>query len=179
MTDLVEIGKNIVLLRQELELTQEELSFRSKLSVSRLQTKEYGCQNTTVDTLIRIAKVLGVDSRVFGLFSRTDHVILSEVRQLPQFPKREGGALQICGNILLLRKAEKLTQKQLACLSHMSVVCLRGIEQGYANMTINKLLGIAKAFDLSLAGLNNLTMSEEELMEAVRKARDRAGIKRI
>ena len=48
-----------------------------------------------------------------------------------------------------------------------------------ANMTINKLLGIAKAFDWSLAGLNNLTMSEEELMEAVRNARDRAGIKRI
>ncbi|MCI9187968.1 MAG: hypothetical protein HFF34_00165 [Oscillospiraceae bacterium] len=46
-------------------------------------------------------------------------------------------------------------------------------------MTINKLLGIAKAFDWSLAGLNNLTMSEEELMEAVRNARDRAGIKRI
>ena len=41
-----------------------------------------------------------------------------------------------------------------------------------ANMTINKLLGIAKAFDWSLAGLNNLTMSEEELMEAVRNARD-------
>lgn len=54
-----------------------------------------------------------------------------------------------------------------------------GIEQGYANMTINKLLGIAEAFDLSLAGLNNLTTSEEELMEAVRNARDRAGIKRI
>ena len=48
-----------------------------------------------------------------------------------------------------------------------------------ANMTINKLLGIAKAFDWSLAGLNNLTMSEEELMEAIRNARDRAGIKRI
>lgn len=179
MTDLAEIGKNIILLRQEQDLTQEELAFRSNLSVSRLQTIEYGCQNTTVDTLIQIAKVLGVDSRVFGLFSRTDRTILSEIRQLPQFPKQEGGALQICGNIVLLRKAGRLTQKQLAGLSHMSVVCLRGIEQGCANMTISKLLCVAKTFDLSLTGLNDLTMSEDELMEAVRNARGRAGIRRI
>ena len=80
MTDLVEIGKNIVLLRNEQGLTQEEVAFQSNLSVSRLQTIEYGCQNVTVDTLIRIASVLGIDSRVFGVFSRTDHAILSEIR---------------------------------------------------------------------------------------------------
>lgn len=148
MTDLAEIGRNIVLLRNEQGLTQEEVAFQSKLSVSRFQAIEYGCQNTTVDTLIRIAGVLGIDSRVFGLFSRTDHAILSEIRQLPMFPKREGGALQVCGNIVLLRKAERLTQKQLACLSNMSVVCLRGIEHGCANMTTSKLLCIAKTFGL-------------------------------
>ncbi len=179
VTDLVEIGKNIVLLRNEQGLTQEEVAFQSNLSVSRLQTIEYGCQNATVDTLIRIASVLGIDSRVFGVFSRTDHAILSEIRQLPQFPKRKGGALQICDNIVLLRKAENLTQKQLACLSSMSVVRLRVIERGCANTTTNKLLCIAEAFNLSLMRLNYLTMSEDELMEIIRKARDRAGIRQV
>ncbi|MCI8293898.1 MAG: transcriptional regulator [Hespellia sp.] len=177
MSDLVKIGKSIVLLRNEQGLTQEEVAFRSNLSVSRLQSIEYGCQNTTVDTLIRIAKVLKVDSRVFGLFSRSDSEILSEIRQLPPFPKRRGGALQICENIVMLRKAEHLTQKQLALLSNMSVVCLRDIEHGCANITTNKLLCIAEAFDLSLVKLSALTMPEEELMDMIYKARDRAGIR--
>lgn len=178
MTDLVEIGKNIVLLRNAQGLTQEEVAFRSNLSVSRLQTIEYGCQDTTVDTLIRIVEALGVDSRVCGIFSRTDHVILSEFRRSPRLPKRTGNALQICENIALLRKAKNLTQNQLASLSHMSAVCLRGIEHGCTNMTVCKLLGIAGTFGVSLTELNICTMPEEELMEIIRTARDRAGIRR-
>ncbi len=179
MTDLDEIRKNIVLLRREQGLTQEDVAFRSNLSVNCLQAIEYGCRNTTVDTLIRIAGALEVDSRVFGIFSRPDSAILSEIRRSPQFPKRNGGPLQICENIVLLRKAEGLTQMQLASLSHMSVVCLRGIEHGFTNMTIGKLLRIAEAFGMSLAELNSLTMPEEELMELIYKARDRAGLRRI
>ena len=64
-----------------------------------------------------------------------------------------------------------------ARLSHTSIVCLRDIEHGCANMTISKLLCIAEAFDLSLVKLNFLTMPEDELMEAVRNARDKAGIR--
>lgn len=50
MTDLDEIRKNIVLLRREQGLTQEDVAFRSNLSVNCLQAIEYGCRNTTVDT---------------------------------------------------------------------------------------------------------------------------------
>ena len=178
MTDLAEIGRNIVLLRNVQELTQEEVAYRSQLSVNRLQAIEHGCQNTTVDTLIRVAGTFGIDSRVFGIFTRTDDAIITEFRQAPRLPVREGGPLQICGNILLLRKMMGWTQRELACRSHMSVACLRGIEQGYANMTVSKLLYIAAAFGLSLAELNNLTTSEEDLMESVYAARKAAGIER-
>lgn len=117
MTDLMEIGKNIVLLRNEQGLTQEEVAFRSNRSVKCLQTLEYGYGNTTVDTIICVAQALGVDSRVFGIFSRSDRAILSEIRQPPQLPKQRGGVLQICENIVLLRRKKGMTQKQLASLS--------------------------------------------------------------
>lgn len=179
MIELVEIGKNIILLRTEQNLTQEEVAFRSQLSVSRLQALEYGCQNTTVDTLIRVAKTFEIDSRVFAIFSRTDQVILSEYRQAPRLPERKGGVLQICGNIALMRKAEGLTQKQLAERSGISAVCLRDIEHGCSNVTIDKLSRVANAFGLSLAELDACTRPEEELMEMVYTARSRAGLRGI
>lgn len=178
MTDLEEIGRNIILLRREQGLTQEETAFRANLSVSRLQTIEYGCRNTTVDTLIRIAGALGVDPRVFGIFSRTDRAVLSEFRRFPRLPERGGGLLQICGNIVLLRKKRGLTQKQLAYLAGISTVCLRDIERECANVTVNKLLCVAGAFHMSLMELSSLTMPEETLMDMIYSARTRAGIKR-
>ena len=177
MTDSVEIGKCIVLLRNNQNLSQEEVAFQAGRSVSCLQAIEYGCNNPTVDTLIRLADVLGIDSRVLGIFLRTDRSILSEIRQAPPFPKLKGGTLQICENILLLRKTRGLTQKELAQLAQISDARLRDVEHGCANMTINTLLCISRAFGLSLMELNFLTMQEEELMELVHTARDRAGIR--
>lgn len=177
MTELVEIGRNITLLRVKQNLTQEEVAFRSRLSVTRLQILEYGCRNTTVDTLIRIAGTLGIDSRVFAIFSRPDRVILSEYRQAPRLPEREGGALQICENISLLRKAERLTQQQLADRSGISAACLRGIEHGCSNVSVYKLSCIAGAFGLSLAELTSCTMSEAKLMKMVDTARGRARLR--
>lgn len=177
MTNLLEIGKNIVLLRNEQGLTQEEAAFRSKLSVSRLQDIEHGCQNTAVDTLIRISETLGVDSRVLGIFSRTEKSILLEVRRWNLLQKRNGGALQICENIVLVRKAEGLTQTQLANLAHVSPTCLRDIEHGCANATVVKLVRIADALGLSLTELGTLSMPEEEILESVRNAKSMAGLR--
>ncbi len=177
MTDMHEIRENIVRLRKEQGLTQEEVAFLSDISVSRLQDLEYGCQNTTIDTLIRIAGTLGIDSRVFGIFSRTEKAILFEVRQPPRLPERKGGVLQICENIVLTRKARGLTQMKLACLSNISPACLRDMEHGCANVTIKKLLRVSDAFGLTLTKLNTLAMSEDELLESVRKARVMAGLR--
>ena len=176
LTDLQEIGRNLVLLRKGQGFTQEELAFQASRSVNSLQSIEYGRNNATVDTLILLAKVLRIDSRVLGVFSRMDDDILSELRQPPWLPAKDGGALQICENIVLLRKKRGMTQKELAHIAGVSTPWLRAIERGCANMTINKLLCIAKAFDLSLMKLTYLAMNEEKLMELVLKARARAGI---
>lgn len=177
MTDMLEIRKNMVLLRNEQGLTQEKVAFLSAISVSRLQDLEYGCQNTTIDTLIRIAGTLGIDSWVFGIFAQTERAILFEVRQSPRFPERRGNVLQICENIALVWKARNLTQLELARLSNISPACLRDIEHGCANVTMKKLLCVSGALGLSLTKLNALALSEDELLESVRKAKVKAGLK--
>ena len=80
MPHLDEIGRNIVRLRKAQGLTQEQVAFHSSISVSRLQDIEYGCQNTTIDTLIYLASALQVDSRILGIFSMTDREIHSKIR---------------------------------------------------------------------------------------------------
>ncbi len=91
MSDLEEIGRNSVLLRKVQGLSQEDVAFRAERSVSCLQSVESGCGNTTVDTLIRIAGALHIDSRVFGMFTRTDEEIMWELRQVSQLPVRTSG----------------------------------------------------------------------------------------
>ena len=176
MSDIIEIGNNIVLLRSRQGLSREEVAFRANQCANTLYAIEHGRANATADTLIHLSTALGIDSRVLGVFSRTDEVILSEVRQTPRLPLKSGNALQFCENIVPLRKERGITQKQLAHLAGISAAWMRDIEHGCANMTIDKLLRISKAFDLSLLKLACLAMSEEELMDLVQNARERAGI---
>ena len=177
MTNYKETGKNIVLLRHAQNLTQEKLAFQSNRSVNCIQEVEKGQTNITVDTLFTIAAALDVDPRVLDIFSWKDNEILTEFRRMPQFPRKAGGNFQFCENIVLLRKSNGLTQKELAKSSGMSTAYLREIEHGCANVTMKKLLSIAYAFDLSLMKLHFLSSTEEELMESIRKARSRADIR--
>lgn len=176
MSDFIEIGNNIVLLRSRQGLSREEVAFRANQCAYTLFAVEHGRVNATVDTLIRFSIALGIDSRVLGFFSRTDEDILSEIRQAPWLPQKNGNALQVCENIVLFRKEQGITQKQLAHLAGISAAWLRDIEHGCANMSMDMLLRISKAFDLTLMKLACLAMSEEELMKLVREARDKAGI---
>ena len=176
MNDLVEIGRNILKLRKNQGMTQEELAFQSDRSVHCLQNIERKYKNTTVDTLIKISHALHIDSRVLGIFARTDIEILSEIRKEPYLPKKNGNVFQFCDNIVLLRNERNMPQKQLAIISGISAAWLRNIEQGCANMSIYRLICIANAFDISLMKLGSLSMPEEQLMKLVFEARERAGI---
>lgn len=176
---LYETGNNIVLLRKASAWSQEQLALRSNVSVNRLQAIEHGCQNITVNTLLRIAKAFQVDAMVFGIFAKSDEAILSAVRRMPQIPILSKEELQICRNIALMRKAAGLSQKDLAHLSGVSVARLRDIEHGCANATTAKLYSIARAFGMSLMELSTITMSETELLETVYQARSAAGILRM
>ena len=176
MSILIEIGNNAFLLRSRQGLSREEVAFQANQCTNTLYAIEHGRANATADTLIHLSTALGIDSRVLGVFSRTDKDILSEVRQAPWLPLKSGNALQFCENIALLRKNRGITQQQLAYLAGISAAWLRDIEHGCANMTMDILLRISRAFGLSPLKLACLAMSEEELMDFVRKARERAGI---
>ncbi len=178
MSNIVEAGRNIVLLRKALNMKQEEVAFLSNLSVSRLQDIECGCPNVTFDTLTCISKTLGVDFRVLDIFLQSDAEILSAFHsQKPQLSGLDNGEFQIFSNIVWLRKVNRWTQKQLAQKSHISVARLRDIEHGCANTTIHKLACIADAFGLSLLELTALSLSEDELLSLVRNARAIVGVK--
>lgn len=53
------LGKRIRELREEVGLTQVELAKKAKVSRSMLSMIEEGNQNSSIDTLDRIAKALG------------------------------------------------------------------------------------------------------------------------
>jgi len=56
------IGKNLKKAREDKELTQEELAEKAGLSANYYAKIERGEINTTIDTLRKIAKALGVKS---------------------------------------------------------------------------------------------------------------------
>lgn len=176
MSELVELGRNIALLRKARHLTQEQAAELSHLSVHSFQRIERGYQNPTVDTLRRIADIFEIDSAVIGIFSRTDPMILSETQNLPRLQAQGGSALHVCRNIFYLREARCLTQKQLCSLSGVSLAYLREIEHSYANVSMQKLIHIASAFDMTLLQLRALSTPEAELLRMVYDARIAAGI---
>ncbi len=60
------------------------------------------------------------------------------------------------------RNEAKLTQEQLADLSHVSIKHIAGIEKGQKNPSFEILLALSKVLKLSLDGLIATDMSEEE-----------------
>lgn len=71
------VGLNVLRVRRERNLSQEELSHRSGLTRAYLSGLEAGRRNPTVVSLSRLAEALGVDetylvSRVNGVASRCD-----------------------------------------------------------------------------------------------------------
>ncbi|UHD46369.1 helix-turn-helix domain-containing protein [Aureimonas altamirensis] len=71
------VGLNVLRVRRERNLSQEELSHRCGLTRAYLSGLEAGRRNPTVVSLSRLAEALGVDetylvSRVNGLASRRD-----------------------------------------------------------------------------------------------------------
>ena len=57
----VEIGKNIVSIRESRGYTQEHLALECNMSISYLRRIEHGTANPSVGALLRIANALGVD----------------------------------------------------------------------------------------------------------------------
>ena len=81
MTNAAEIGRNIVLLRKAKNISQEQLALRAEMSVSFLRDIEHGQANPSLDSLERLADILGVDVWVFMLLSKNDGSILDTLHE--------------------------------------------------------------------------------------------------
>lgn len=84
----VEIGRNIVILRKKLGITQEQLALSADVSVSRLRDIEHGRVNFSIDYLESISSALGVELLVLLLLSRTEADILDLLRRARQILER-------------------------------------------------------------------------------------------
>ena len=85
MSNAVELGKNIVILRGVRRLSQEELAGLADISVGWLRDIEHDCANATRDVVERIAQALGVLVWVlYALQSEPDSVRdeLNEIQAL-------------------------------------------------------------------------------------------------
>ena len=170
MTVLITTRKNIVALRKAKGLSQEQLAEYSNISSPLLHHLETGCQNTTIDTLRRIAIARGVSPLALGILSLSDSEIRSVI-QKPSYTPPEVRPFQIGENIALLRKAKGFSQRKLAELSHVSVARLRDIEHGCANVSLALLGRIAKGLEISLPALGSLGLSDEQVLSLVYQAR--------
>lgn len=82
MSNAVEIGQNIVLLRKAKNISQEQLALRADMSVSFLRDIEHGQANPSLESLERLADILGVDVWAFMLLCRNDDSILTTLHEL-------------------------------------------------------------------------------------------------
>ena len=165
------ICKEIKMMRVALGCSQEWAALESNSSMTwwRKTESENGQPNMSLDTLNRAAKTLGVLPWVLGVLRLPDEELTAMIRKIPRMEQgAEGG--QIGSNIVLLRKRQKLTQKQLAQMAGVSPARLRDIEHGCANTTILVLERIAGALGVPLLALSVLTVSEEDILAAVHSA---------
>ena len=77
---------------------------------------------------------------------------------------------EIGRNVVLLRKARKITQEQLALQSDVSVSRLREIEHGVANMTLDLLESLAKTLGVDPPMLMVYSMSDGEILNMIHRA---------
>lgn len=170
MTILIETGKNIVTLRRAQGLSQERAAERANMSSPLWQHIEGGCRNTTIDTLRRMAITLGAAPLTLGILSLPDSGIRSAIQKPADTPPQVR-PFQIGENIVLLRRARGLTQRELAEMALVSPAHLRDIEHGCANVSIALLKRIADSLEISLPALGSLGLSDGQVLDMVHKAR--------
>ena len=170
MTILIETRKNIITLRRAQGLSQEQAAEKANMSAPLWRHIEKGCQNTTIDTLRRMAIALGIAPIALGILSFPDSEILSAI-QKPSYTPAQVRPFQVGKNILLLRKAKGLSQKKLAEMSCVSATRLRDIEHGCANVSIALLERIANSLEISLPALGSLGLSDGQVLDMIHKAR--------
>lgn len=81
MSNKVEIGQNIVLLRKARHISQEQLALRLEMSVSFLRAIEHGRANPSLDSLRRLSETLEVDIWVFFLYRQDEESILAVLHE--------------------------------------------------------------------------------------------------
>lgn len=171
MSVSVEIGRNIRQVRKQRGLTLEWVALEAGISVTWMGRIEKEGENITIDTLMGIAKALGVGMQALVAISFSDEEVIACIRKSPQAAYQGRKIVHIGDSIVQLRKEQGLTQKILAQEAEVSVARLRDVEHGCANATIELLDRIAEGLGVSLLALVVFAVPEDELLRMIHEAR--------
>jgi transcriptional regulator with XRE-family HTH domain len=154
---LVRLGERIRSRRTELRLTLQQLSDRTETDPRQLRRIQRGEANISVDALLKLAA---------GLELEVVHLLVDELPPVPvpqpRPPRRPRGARpgpprspsgQLAEKLVALRDRDRLTQKDLALQSGVSLSLVRGIETGRNSPTLRSLERIAKALRVEVVEL--------------------------
>lgn len=95
------VGKRIKIVRQQSGLTQDQLAEQVRLSPKYISGIERGVENPTMDILIRVAKMLGVelyDLFLFGESEENEKALRKGVEKMVREADRE--KLQLYFNVM-------------------------------------------------------------------------------
>lgn len=65
---ILKFGKHVASVRKENSVTQEELAFKTGVSLSQIARIETGKINPTLDTIVKLANGIGVEAKVLFEF---------------------------------------------------------------------------------------------------------------
>lgn len=153
----------------------ERVALEAGISVVWLRRIEKGEANITIDTITRIASALGVMPQVFWYMELSDEEIIAALREPPGVAYLGAEVQHIGIRIVVLRKGQGVSQKELAEKSKVSLARLRDVEHGCANASVKLLARVAGALGVTLVGLSAPVMAEEEVLRMVHEAKAMVG----
>ena len=65
---ILKFGRHLAEVRKDKKITQEELSFKTEISLSQIARIETGKINPTLDTIVKLANGIGVEAKVLFEF---------------------------------------------------------------------------------------------------------------
>lgn len=149
------IGDSIRMARTEKKMTQAQLAAEMHVSAAMISQYERGERNPKIETINKIAEVLGVP--VAQLIPELEVMSGLQAKSAYQLINEPVGQ-----NLQELREMIGLSMEELAVASGLSKATLEGLEAGRADFTAYIIVQLA----------NGLSMAHQELMNQLYKTQD-------
>ncbi len=149
-------GKRVVKIRNQLGLTQKDLSERSEINRTEISRIENGLKNLEFFTIVKLAEGFGIE--LISLFDYEDKNPIAKTKKKKKFLNRFKKEKELVGRkILILRKDKKLIQVDVDLAMGIPDSDLSRIENAIGNVKFYSFFRIAKALKVEVMDLFDFT----------------------